>query len=47
MVAAKTLIVLILCGCAVPSKTQDFCYPRLKYDREKKEISVGVKCHHR
>lgn len=43
----KLLLVLLLCSCALPARDRDFCYPKIKYDREKREIFAGVKCHHR
>ena len=43
----KLLLVLFLCGCALPSKERDFCYAKFKYDRDRKEWFAGVRCHHK
>jgi hypothetical protein len=43
----KLLLVLFLFGCAMPTKEREFCYPKIKYDRDKREVFVGIKCHNK
>ena len=39
------LLLLIGAGCAwIPSRTEPWCLPRAKWDREAKRVSIGVKC---
>lgn len=37
-------IALVVSGCALPSKTEPFCYPKAKYERDHKRYYLGAKC---
>ena len=40
------VIAYLLCGCiSMPTKTEPFCYPQGKYNRDTKQKFIGIKCH--
>ena len=43
--AAWVVLCVFLAGCvAMPSRTQPWCYPKVKYKRDKGEVYAGIAC---
>lgn len=38
------LLCLLLAGCAIPSRTEPWCLPQGKYNKQAERVYVGLRC---